>query len=37
MRLIEWARDVLIVSLLVSFVWLGIYVSVLDAALKGVR
>jgi hypothetical protein len=33
MRFLEKMRDVLIISLITSFFWLALYVSVLDSAL----
>ena len=33
MRFLEQVRDVLIVSMIASFIWFGVYVVVLDAAL----
>lgn len=37
MKFLEKVRDILIVSLFASFFWLAIYVSVLDAAIKGLK
>jgi hypothetical protein len=37
MRFLEQVRDVLIVSLIASFVWFAVYVVVLDAALGGMK
>ena len=33
MRFLDYVRDVLIVSLIASFIWFAIYVAVLDVAL----
>ena len=33
MRFLEQVRDVLIVSLIASFIWFAVYVAILDAAL----
>jgi len=33
MRFLEQVRDVLIVSMIASFVWFAIYVAILDVAL----
>ena len=33
MRFLEQMRDVLIVSMIASFVWFAIYVAILDVAL----
>ncbi len=35
MRFLDYVRDVLIVSLIASFIWFAVYVVVLDAALGG--
>ena len=33
MRFLDYVRDVLIVSLIASFIWFAVYVSVVDVAL----
>ena len=37
MRFLDYVRDVLLVSLIASFIWLAVYVVVLDAALGGMK
>lgn len=37
MRFLDYVRDVLIVSLIASFIWFAVYVVVLDAALGGMK
>ena len=37
MRFLVQVRDVLIVSLIASFIWFAVYVAVLDAALGGMK
>ena len=34
MRFLEQVRDVLIVSMIASFIWFAVYVAVLDVALE---